>query len=161
MRMTSLTIVEDTRGQGGDLTKEFDIEVEIAPSGMCPDAPSLTHIEYSVVSDTISSGTFELSNNKFSTTVAHGNELVLRAPLCYSYTVTESDYSSDGYVTTYDASNTGVITEDAFVTIINTKDGAPATGIDSKASLIPFVLTGMTIPAIVLYIRRRRRVDRT
>jgi hypothetical protein len=64
-------------------------------------------------------------------------------------------------VTTYDASNTGVITEDAFVAIINTKDGAPATGIDSKASPIPFVLTGMTIPAIVLYIRRRRRVDKT
>ena len=161
-RMGSLTLVKDVRGIGGDLNKVFDVEITITPSSGCPYAPHLSTIDYAVVGTSSSSGTFTLNNNKITTTMTYGNDLVLSVPWCYDYVVAEADYSSEGYTTSYTASSSGTITGDMTVTIHNTKDSAPPlTGVDSGITPIPFVVAGMTVPAIVFYIHRRRRTDKT
>jgi hypothetical protein len=93
--------------------------------------------------------------------MTYGNDLVLSVPWCYDYVVAEADYSSEGYTTSYTTSSSGTITGDMTVTIHNTKDSAPPlTGVDSGITPIPFVVAGMTVPAIVFYIHRRRRTDK-
>lgn len=76
-----------------------------------------------------------------------------------TYTVTEDDYSSDGYTTTIGGTETntdsGNISEDKLVTVVNDKDTITPTGI--IVNIVPYILM-VAIAAIttVLFFRRKR-----
>lgn len=111
---TKLTIGMSVAGNGGDKNKEFEFTVTLDGVGASG--------TYNYTKSDNSTGTIQ-SGNKLS--LKHGETFIISGiPKDTNYTVTETDYTADGYTTTWpDWKNTGTIAEegDHKAEVINTR----------------------------------------
>lgn len=163
----NLTLKKEVKGNQGDKNKEFTFTVNItdAVPGTVyavdlTNANSAGPAEITVNTDGKATATYNLSNNEF--VVIKG--LTEKT----NYTITETDYSGEGYKTTYKvgageatggnaytADDMGTV--DTSVTFTNTKNGTVPTGILLETA--PYMILGAVVLAgiVVLFVTRRRR----
>ena len=151
-----LTIAKQVTGNQADKTKAFEFTIRVY------DYDDNTNMDLSGVT-----GMTPLGNGEYFFSLKDGeSKTVTGIPHGYSYQVTESDYSSDGYTTTVDGSSghsaSGKMTADTGHTFENNKSGVLPTGIFSDSEYLLMMLFaalfGILI-IIVFAIRKRRATD--
>lgn len=148
--LNDLTISKTVTGNQGNKSKDFSFTVSV--NGASGEKYLVTFSD-STETKTITSGSsvpFTLKNGQTAKVWGLSNN--------DSYTVTEEDYTSDGYTTTIDGNNvkteTGTIKADTEVKVVNDKAATTPTGI--VMDIAPYVI--MVAAAVVLaftFLRKR------
>lgn len=129
----SFTISKEVAGNNAeqiDLDKEFQFTVKITDEGDMPLTGGYAYIGGSIMDGVTGPENDVLTlndNGEGTITLKHGQQVTITGlPLGAKYTVTEEDYSGDGYVTTK-TGDIGTIGKDATSTaaFTNTKDVTP------------------------------------
>lgn len=152
----SLAVKKVVEGIMGDQDKEFTVTVTFtAPEGdtvksdiTYVDGTETKHVTFADGATT-ASAEITLKHNE---TITFNN-----IPYNVTYTVVETDYSSDGYTTTYafDDGNKTINTASENVTITNTKGGTVDTGI--MLDSLPYILMLIVVAAaLVLFFGKKR-----
>ena len=151
-----IEIEKIARGTGADLNKSFTINFKITNADNYPNLDSITYKKYPGGYET----TAYLDNNSsFSFTLKPGEHISFPLYSGCTYQIQESDYSGDGYTTTY-VNQTGVISGGGSYNsaqVINTKNSPTITGIIFSPQALPFIGAGMIIAGSCLHIIRRTR----
>lgn len=143
-----VTITKVVDGKFGDKTKDFEATVYV-----------ISDVPMSAPFDGFNAWTQNTTTGKYESTktvtLNHNTPVVLTGmPAGITVKVVESDYSSDGYVTTYsENANTGVtVTEDTQLTVTNFKDGNINTGVtmDSMPYIVLLALAVVGLAAVTM-----------
>lgn len=184
-----LTLAKTVTGNQGDRDKFFKFTVTI--SNAVPgtvydvtipttDAPTQNDLEQgdsidNVNLDKLTVGSAQAPETTGSVTatyyIKHNQSIVIQGLTSdTAYTITETDYSTDGYTTTYAIDSGSAVTSNATpsenntmnssdhtVTFTNTKNGTVPTGILLETA--PYLILGAVVVAglVVLFATRRRR----
>ncbi|MGM9628677.1 MAG: Spy0128 family protein [Faecousia sp.] len=155
----SLSVKKVVTGILGDQKKEFTVKVTFtAPTGDTV-RNDITYMD-GTTSMTIAAGDEGWNDTKEVEITLKHNETVTfnNIPYGVTYTVTEENYTSDGYdAAAYSSTDTDteVNTASETVTITNNKGGTPDTGI--TLDTLPFVLIlAVCAGAVVLFVIKRR-----
>lgn len=154
-KVNDLTVEKVVAGNQGDKNKEFSFTINV--TGVDGENYYVTFSKDGVDPITLVSGesqTITLADSESATIygLSEGD----------TYTVTETDYASDGYTTTIDgaAANTatGKITADKTITVTNTKNVTTPTGI--AMTVAPYILmVALAGVFAFLFLRRRNRAE--
>lgn len=153
----NLTLKKEVTGNQGDKNKEFEFTVNItdAVAGTVyavdlSNATGAGDAELTVGDDGTVTATYNLSNEEFV--------VIKGLTENTNYTITEIDYSNEGYTTTVPENANGtIVADDVSVTFINNKQGNVPTGILLETA--PYMILGAVVLAgiVVLFVTRRRR----
>ncbi|MCD8380102.1 MAG: DUF5979 domain-containing protein [Lachnospiraceae bacterium] len=154
----TLTVTKQVTGNLGDTTKEFSFTVTFENKDEATTwVNNITATDSSSTTitcteaDGVYSYTFTLKSGASAT--------FTNIPSGISYTVTESDYSNDGYKTTYSNESGTMSGSDITTTVTNDKDQTVDTGISLDS--LPYILMLIVVAAgVVVMISRRRLNDR-
>ncbi len=147
--VSDLTISKTVAGNQGDKTKDFTFTIEVdGTSGE----------QYYV-----NNGKTLVSGVPVDITLKDGESVIIYGlSASDTYTVTETDYTADGYTTTIDTvktnTKTGTISADATVAFVNTKNATTPTGI--VMNIAPYVLM-VAVAAVlaVVFLRKRNTFE--
>lgn len=152
-RLHDLILSKTVTGDIGDKQKLFSFTIELKDknghpvSGEYPYRGSVKEVlegEASAPPD----GILHFENGKAEISLSHGQQITIdNLHPKTSYIITESDASTDGYITSYPNGQQdkaeGNLNTDAAVHIINDKSSAPDTGLDDFSKTAgPLILTG-------------------
>lgn len=161
---SDLTITKTVTGALGDKTKEFTVNVTLSSNeNITPRAISgVTKVDGKAAEEG-KSLTIPVDGQPHTITVTNGSLVNIdNIPSGVTYTVKEEDYSTDGYTTTYNGSEsdngaTGAIagTSDITVAIVNANAGEINTGI-SMDSIPYIVLLAVASFGIVALMMKKR-----
>jgi TolB-like protein len=103
-------------------------------------------------------GTVTSTNGVITITLRAGSSVTVKGiPAGVKYKVTEDDYSTQGYKTTYQK-RSGTITKDTTATVVNERESIVPTGVDIGAMpLLAILFTGLVLMSAVLFLDRRKR----
>ena len=150
----TLAVSKTVTGLLGDKTKEFSVTVEFTPADG-------EEIKSAI---TFNGGSFteaqSVDNNKATFNIKHGQTITFsNIPVGVTWKVTEDDYSSDGYTTTYSKQTDTMTNAAATCAITNDKGGTPDTGIILDS--LPYILICLfaVVGTVILIVRRSRKVE--
>ncbi len=150
----TLAVSKTVTGLLGDKTKEFTVTVEFTPADGEEIKSAITY----------TGGSFTeaqtVSENKATFTIKHGQTITFsNVPVGVTWKVTEDDYSSDGYTTTYSKQTDTMTNAAATCAITNDKGGTPDTGIILDS--LPYILICLlaVVGTVILVVRRSRKVE--
>ena len=146
----------------GDQSKEFNVTVTFAAPAGKTVKEAISYTEDGITK-TISSDKWTNGTASVVIALKHNETITFtNIPYDVTYTVTEADYTSDGYAAaayTYsDNTNKKIDSDKDTVTITNTKNGTIDTGI-SMDSLPYIVALALVLGFAVVMIARRRRIE--
>ncbi len=158
-----LTISKTVEGAFGNKAKQFEFTVTLKDQ----DGKPLNGFYTLQRGDTETLVLFD-AYGQAKIGVSHGENAVIKnLPEKTKFTVTETDYSKEGYTTksglTADAENDSqavkdvVLTKDTTAYFVNSRSGILPTGVTVK--VIPFVILGILSAGTVLFIMKKRRND--
>lgn len=172
-----LTLAKTVTGNQGDRDKYFEFTISIADAvnGTVYTVDLSNADESPSVDGTTKSNPASLTATDGTVTATyylkHGQSIVIQGLTSdTAYTITETDYSTDGYTTTYAIDDGEPVTaiatpsknntmngDDHNVTFTNTKNGTVPTGILLETA--PYLILGAVVVAglVVLFATRRRR----
>ena len=103
-------------------------------------------------------GTIKFTNGRATVTLRDGSSVTVKGiPSGYKYTVTEQDYRSKGYQTTYQ-NKSGTLTGDRAATVTNDRGGIVPTGIwTGSLPILGMILLGIGLLAGIYLIGKGRR----
>lgn len=147
----TLTISKTVTGNVGDKSKDFDFTLVLTK-----DSTNYTD-DLVANTETLKANT----SGTYSFNLKDGESITITVPYGYTYTVDESDYSSEGYTTTITSGNkSDVIVKDSSVSFENNKEVRIETGVDTGTPIYPIVLLGIIglcfISLIVIFFRRKK-----
>lgn len=153
----SLTITKKVVGEMGDWTKEFHFTVVLKDKNGNPLSGNYPYIR--IESDgTQTSGEISLQENgECEIQLSHKDSFTISMlPVGASYKVSETD--GEGYTVSYEASDEGnLVNGDVKVTVINTRESIPATGIENRKKTLPLkAAMAMFAGGIFCIVSRRR-----
>ena len=147
---TSISVSKTVEGNLSDIKKDFEFTLHLETA---TGVPVTGMIECSGKDG----GSVELDGNgNADFTLRHGESITFRGiPLGVTYSITERDYSADGYVTT--ATNaTGVTTAAPIsVSFVNTNNTSVPTGIDLRITA-GFALVAIALIGVFVFTRKRK-----
>ena len=150
-----LTISKTVTGNMGSKDREFEFTVEIK-DGNTP----LNNVSYNYTGT--KSGTLTFTDGKATFTLKHNDEITIQGlPSGVTYTVTEKDYSKDGYSTT-STNASGTITEadgENEVSFVNTAEAGLPTGYKNHTSAFMILCGGMLMVLIGLLVKNRKMAE--
>lgn len=174
-----LTLKKNVTGNQGDRDKYFEFTVEIANAA----EGTVYSVDLSGADENLTVDGTEKTNPKSLTVLAggtvkatfylkHEQSIVIQGLTSNTtYTITETDYASDGYTTSYEVNSGGSVessttgsqtmgADDHTVTFTNDKNGAIPTGILLETT--PYLVMGGVVIAglVALVATRRRRASR-
>jgi len=125
---STLTVTKAVAGDQGETNKAFTFTIKIDGEAGEQYKMMIGSTETTLVSGT--AATFQLK---------HGESAVITGLSATDvYTVSENDYTTEGYVTTVAGNETGSITANTTVAYTNTKNAPPLTGV--IANIAPYLL---------------------
>ncbi len=146
-----LTISKKVTGNMGDINKAFDFKLTVKN-----DLEELYSGDVVVKKNSGESENITLENGEWNFTLVHGESVVITIPYGYHYTVEEADYTSIGYVTTFDGITAGSLTTDTAVTVENNKEAVPDTGIDFNNAPYVVMLLGVFFGLVAVIVSKRK-----
>lgn len=158
----TLDVKKVVTGNLGDQSKEFTVTVTFtAPSGKTVSG-DISYIEDGTTK-TISSTDWKNGTASAAIALKHGETITFtNIPYDVTYSVTETDYTSDGYDDAAyeysDNTNKKIDSDKDTVTITNNKSGTIDTGI-TMDSLPYIVALALVLGFAVVMIARRRRIE--
>lgn len=154
-----LTVIKTLKGAGADTNKSFDITLTLSSSDSAP-IPSAIQYTLNRQDGTSTSGLYNVQNGRVSFSLKGGESIDFTTNHKYDYSVTETNYSSDGYATSY-INQDGKMTANTIVTITNTKGGTIITGIGEKPYMFALAVAGIIIGGFtVRAIRKKYRTQK-
>lgn len=151
-----LTITNTVTGNQGDLTKPFTYTVTMVPAE--------TGEKYLLVIDDDSNQTVEVGDTPVEFTLTHGQTAVLHGLSPNDqFTVTQNDYTDEGYTTTVTLDQApvtgltveGTITADAAADYVNDRNVTPPTGlVQEKAPYLAMLVAAAALVTMFLFRRR-------
>ncbi len=155
----TLKITKIVSGTGASVNDIFDININFAPYGMDVTG-DITSLDYQKSDST--SGTLTVTDNKATVSLKNEEWIELSVPTSYSYLVTESIASSEGYTVTYtDASGVTLGNTTKAAVVRNQKDSSVPTGINIKIPPIIFVMAGAIMSGFIIAIIGRVKYAKT
>ncbi len=154
----SLSVKKTVTGNLGDQTKPFTVTVEFTAPGGKTVGEAISYTD-DAVGKTIATTDWKNGVASVDITLKHDETVTFtNIPYDVTYTVTEVDYTSDGYKAAayaYDDSNKKIDSVSENVTITNEKSVTVDTGITLDS--LPFVLIlAVCAGAVVLFVIKRR-----
>ncbi|MBQ5950994.1 MAG: hypothetical protein IJL66_02445, partial [Lachnospiraceae bacterium] len=114
--------------------------------------------------DLSSFGGTDNGDGSYTFSLRSGESLTIRIPYGYQYTVTETDYTAEGYVTTVDDVETrsvsGIAASDESHVFVNTKNGEIPTGLGTDRGLWRLLLCSALAFGVLMLALGRRRARR-
>lgn len=169
-KLNDLLVNKIVNGEMGDKTKEFTFSIYVQKEDGTP--LEGTYNYYGSVksgfeneSESPPNGTVTFVDGKAEVVLSHGQQIKIdNLPFMCSYNVTENEANQDGYITTYNGNNSsasGVLESQAEVSVVNTKEYIPETGINDKENIATKVGIGVAVTGILLimlsgFLRRKR-----
>lgn len=172
----TLTVSNTVTGNMGDTNKAFNYTLTLKDSEGNPYTDDLT------VTTTTTGGTEKTltadANGNYTFTLKHGEQLKFTLPYGCTYSVTEADYSTDGYKTTVKATDgagtaasnvtlnqtarqaSGTLTANTTVAYTNTKSAQPPTGVAPENNRAWLLATGAAAVLAAAYFWLRFRYQR-
>lgn len=174
----TLTVSNTVTGNMGDTNKDFSYTLTLKNS----DGTVYTGDKGDLTATTATTGGTEKTlkadtNGNYTFTLKHGEQLNFTLPYGCTYSVTEADYSTDGYKTTVEATDsegaaasnvtlnqttrqaTGTLTANTTVAYTNTKSAQPPTGVAPENNRAWLLATGAAavLAAAYFWLRQRYR----
>lgn len=171
----TLTVSNTVTGNMGDTNKAFNYTLTLKDSEGNPYTDDLTATTATTggTKKTLTADT----NGNYSFTLKHGEQLNFTLPYGCTYSVTEADYSTDGYKTTVEATDgtgtaasnvtldqtarqaSGTLEANATVAYTNTKSAQPPTGAAPENNRAWLLATGAAavLAAAYFWLRQRYR----
>ncbi|MDD7219488.1 MAG: FctA domain-containing protein [Clostridia bacterium] len=149
-----LTITKNVEGNQGNKSKEFNFTINVEG-----DKGENYYVTFSGTKKPVT-----LQGSALSITLKNGESATIHGLSSNdAYTVTEDDYSNDGYVTSIGDKRTneakGTISEDSEVIFKNTRNAATPTGI--VMSIAPYIIMILAAGVFaVVFLRRKRYFKR-
>ena len=160
----SLTVTKEVKGGFGDKNQDFNFEVEfVAPEGQKVNSTITVQgngTDYTIIpSDWITDGTDGLSRACASFSLKAGQSVTLgNVPYGVTYTVTEDNYTDQGYDATYDENQNGTINAATVsTTVINNKPATVVTGVILHSAPYILLLVGVGAAAVAFLILKKHR----
>lgn len=153
--MNDLTITKTVTGNMGDRNKEFSFTLQVTPAEEGE--------EYYLVVGGETGQTQQVGTQPVTFTLKNGESAVLHGLSPEDvYTLTETDYSTEGYTTTVDGETarekTGSIRQDTTVAVVNERTVSINTGIVQDTAPWLLLAGGAAgVMGMVVYSRRKRR----
>ncbi len=150
-----LTITKTVEGNMGNYNKAFSFTIQVTPAEEGE--------EYYLVVNGDTASAVRLGTESANFTLKHGESAVLYGLSPKDeYTVTESDYSSEGYTTTVDGASerekTARITADTTVAFLNERQMSVDGGIVQESAPWLALMGGAAgVMGVLIYSRRKRR----
>ena len=151
-----LTVKKTVTGNMGSCAKDFEFMLDI--TGFTENSVSCKISDSSITSLSVTDG-------KCIFTLRHEQQIKLYIPFNAEYTLSEKDYTSDGYETSIRFNN-GIPTEqnvysdtmtgDSFIEYINEKNGTIPTGINIFSFMPVMILAVSGILLAVAYVKMKR-----
>ena len=150
-QVNNLTITKTVTGNMGNYNKEFDFAVQVTPAEEGE--------EYYLVVNGETDSAVRVGTEKTNFTLKHGESAVLYGLSPNDrYEVTESDYTAEGYTTTFDGNASGTIDQDTTLTIVNERTVPINTGlVQESAPWLALMGGALGVIGAVAYSRRKRR----
>lgn len=166
----NLTIGKTVTGKYADTTRMFTINLTLKDSASVGTEGSFFYEGVSIAGvEKPQDGKVTFVKGNAQITLKHGQSIVLKdIPEGYEYTITEVDYSADGYAVTYTGSGAGtdqvkfvMEEQDEVVGITNTKDNStgPETGVSNYGGNIwnAISLVSILVLAAGVFLARRKK----
>ncbi len=158
----TLEVTKDVTGNLGDKTKNYEVQVVFTAEEGTTVNSAITYTNYKGETETIDpsdwseSGVYALTFDiTDGSTVSFAN-----IPYGVTYTVKESDYSSEGYTTTYTSTDTDSVVNSASETVTITNDKGidePDTGLYTDMMPYVVVIGAAACAGAVFFVSRRRK----
>lgn len=161
----SLTVTKEVKGGFGDKNQDFNFEVEfVAPEGQKVNSTITVQgdnaVGYDITPDNwVTAETDGLSKTTASFSLKAGQSVTLdNVPYGVTYTVTEDNYTDQGYDATYDEKQSGTIkAATVSTTVINNKPATVDTGVILHSAPYVLLLVGVGAAAVAFLILRKHR----
>ena len=152
-----VTLSKTVRGNLGNRYEDFAMTIQITNSNGTPIPGTYTY-SGTIGGQAVTNGSFVVGNDgKARISLRHGDSITFGISAGAVVTVTEDDYSDEGYVVTY--VNNGLTVQSSSeneIRVINTNGSIIPTGVLPMAGGGLLVLIGF---AILMYINRKRILD--
>lgn len=169
-KLNDLLISKIVNGEMGDKTKEFTFSIYVQKEDGTPLEGTYNYYGsikngFEHEGESPPNGTVTFVDGKAEVTLSHGQQIKIdNLPFMCSYTVTENEANQDGYITTYNGKNSsasGVLDSQKEVSVVNTKEHIPETGVNDKDNTVAKVAIGVAVTGISLLtlrglLRRKR-----
>lgn len=150
-KIYDVTITKKVAGNQGDKSKDFSFTINASGAE--------GEWFYVTFSDGRAAETLVTGSDSKTITLKDGQSATIHGlSTSDTYSVDETDYTSDGYKTTVEGNKSGSITADTTVTFTNTKDVTTPTGI--VMNIAPYVLM-VAVAAVlaVVFLRKRNSFE--
>lgn len=155
----TLYVQKVLKGAGADTNKSFAMELTLTSNDSVA-VPSTVPYVITHADSTTTSGTYNVGTGGKVSFSLKGDEMIaFTTNHKYDYSVSETDYRSDGYTTTY-ANESGTMTSSLTVTVTNYKDGTIITGIDFGAGTVAIIIAAGAMGGLTFYAVRRVKNSR-
>ena len=155
----TLYVQKVLKGAGADTNKSFAMELTLTSNDSVA-GPSTVPYVITHADSTTTSGTYNVgTGGKVSFSLKGDESIAFTTNHKYDYSVSETDYTSDGYTTTY-ANQSGTMTSSLTVTVTNYKDGTIITGIDFGAGTVAIIIAAGIVGGLTIYTVRRVKNSR-
>ena len=160
-RTYELTVRKVLSGSMASRSDQFVIRISLADSSGNPVSGTFNSVStWETASGGTDSeeGTVTSTNGVITLTLRGGSSVKIKGiPSGVKYKVTEDDYSSAGYETTYQK-RSGTITKDVTATVKNDRSGIVPTGVSiGTMPLLGILFAGLAFVAVILFFGRDKR----
>lgn len=126
-KYVSLTVEKEVKGNMGDKNKDFDFTLTISSAN-----------EPYNLTGTLPTGLIKVSDGTYTFSMKDGGTMTVpQIPYGYTVTVTEGDYSAEGYTTTYAVGSGGEVNSTEYSDASLTDDSTTVTYTNSRGAVTP------------------------